>query len=981
MDMSFFHYQEACTSYASRSLLTMDYDSGYISHNPESNLDSSSENITEIIKEPSLCLSEDAFLSEDALLERPEINKFSNLSVEIDKEDYEETRKLFNSSDIGSESILPNSTESQELSYNGFDKDYDNSDFEIPCVNKIIVANFSEISALNSTHNSYEDQTIEDHTSQERSNDGFVGFSQNQKFPMTAFSNITNTLATNDPKKKLTLIFSKSDKENIYSVKRKYHSLTPDRSFTENNNDGLQLHPIVQQDITSDTFANDICSEQKQHILDSSFEDKSIVIEETEDVSKFGAFESNISIPELSSNNLMHTPGHEQIENKNRHVEIKNEPEKEQNMTENKEIIVDEIDVNEENVPKNHSIEEKMKAAESKPSHHSDLLTENFITEMPSLPETPKKSYHNSFCGSASPDLFEEQVEKKIQILQPLPCIKEERYLYRKDRIILRRAQNNLKGVLPPHSMTIIQMSLDEMLNKIELNKDYFWNESRTKQRADSLTMGIDSSSNTKNNDLSPNDSSDMGISKSLLISCSLEECIGRGFPNILEDRCHGLYHNRSKLSEEFEDLCMKYGQRYVGAETQSSCCVFEVNCLSPMKRKQMKQRWAVKSPGKRLSHLAKRRITFSSSSLQTCSSISTGFRARQILVDPKKLELMSRRKSPRKTPKKTPGKSPRTKTRTPSSSAKKKLAMRFRKLTGEIEKTSTPSDKTLSSKRALFTSPECDKKSSLFLPSTSGVSVFENEVKKSSTKRALFMSPSKKSPIKNSPFKRSPFKRSPFKRLDLGLDKKRKRTDSENMQPSKLPRSLSMDIRPSESIHKSFDRTKSDTNLYQNRNHVVELNAVHKKKLQWAVYEALRSQNVTPAHPQFKLFASILARLTRRFLPNLSANIPRPEGGSTTERMLRIARHHVFSVIKGKSVDEIYNEYMKVRAKNSKPHGYVSLNEFAGDKKGINKENSLYEDIRRSLQKKMPECSSSSVGENKIERIRKVINFGDDNR
>lgn len=86
-----------------------------------------------------------------------------------------------------------------------------------------------------------------------------------------------------------------------------------------------------------------------------------------------------------------------------------------------------------------------------------------------------------------------------------------------------------------------------------------------------------------------------------------------------------------------------------------------------------------------------------------------------------RKLELL-RRKSPRKTPKKTPSKSPRSKTRTPSSSAKKKLALRFRKLTGEFEvpNSTAPSSENNSivmSKRALFQSPE---RTQHFLPSIS---------------------------------------------------------------------------------------------------------------------------------------------------------------------------------------------------------------------------------------------------------------------
>lgn len=84
-----------------------------------------------------------------------------------------------------------------------------------------------------------------------------------------------------------------------------------------------------------------------------------------------------------------------------------------------------------------------------------------------------------------------------------------------------------------------------------------------------------------------------------------------------------------------------------------------------------------------------------------------------------RKLDLL-RRKSPKKSPRKTPTKSPRKKTRTPSSSAKKKLAARFRILTGEIETTSDSSNNILMSKRALFQSPDRENKSNIFLPSKS---------------------------------------------------------------------------------------------------------------------------------------------------------------------------------------------------------------------------------------------------------------------
>ncbi|KAJ8935439.1 hypothetical protein NQ314_012859 [Rhamnusium bicolor] len=104
-----------------------------------------------------------------------------------------------------------------------------------------------------------------------------------------------------------------------------------------------------------------------------------------------------------------------------------------------------------------------------------------------------------------------------------------------------------------------------------------------------------------------------------------------------------------------------------------------------------------------------------------------------------------------------------------------------------------------------------------------------QKRVKKPNTKRALFMSPSKNSPLKNSPFKRSP-----FKRLDLGMEKKRKRSESDDTHPPKLSRTTSMNIRPSESeVKTKFNKAKSDVNISLNRSQAGqsgELSAIHKK-------------------------------------------------------------------------------------------------------------------------------------------------------
>jgi hypothetical protein len=541
--------------------------------------------------------------------------------------------------------------------------------------------------------------------------------------------------------------------------------------------------------------------------------------------------------------------------------------------------------------------------------------------------KTPEKRYENRMTSDVSPDLFFEE-EEALNVVMPIKRKSSVKKDSPEDDKLLERVKNSLKGVYPPPSVTIIQMSVIQMLDKIQENKHLFWN-------SDSSVTGA-------------------STEKSLLIT-DKSECIHTKWPEILNFRYHGLHYNRNNDSEEFEHLCSKYAERYVGAETQSTCTVFESNPCSSQKRKLLKPKWGAKSPGRRLSHLARRRITFSSSNLQASSSSAIlGSRARQILVDARNLSMS--RRSPRKTARKTPSKSPfKIRKNTPSSSAKKKLVQRFRQMSGEFKSTAGNSSSDQSGhnfKRALFNGvPE------------SGPSQVTVEIK--STRRALFPSPLKHSPQKKSPFKFG------------ALEKKRKRNDDDEGNPSKFIRSLSMDVQQMRPESKSvFSRTLSET--ITTRGKQEELSEQHKKKLQLAVHESLRLQNVTPSHPQYKVFASVLARVTRRFLPNLRVE------GRTSEKMFAIAKHHAHAVVKGKMVDEIINEYRKNKVKNQKPHGYIGIEEFNNlnnrSENYADKENILQDKINiiESIEKRREHSDSKSrlFIQNRIDRIKKVISF-----
>lgn len=70
--------------------------------------------------------------------------------------------------------------------------------------------------------------------------------------------------------------------------------------------------------------------------------------------------------------------------------------------------------------------------------------------------------------------------------------------------------------------------------------------------------------------------------------------------------------YNRGRISEEFEILCQKLQERYVGSETTSSCNIwFNCDISNKVSNITSRHRSTGHSPGRRLSHLARRRQTF----------------------------------------------------------------------------------------------------------------------------------------------------------------------------------------------------------------------------------------------------------------------------------------------------------------------------------------------------------------------------------
>lgn len=976
----------------------MDNDSGYVSNNldQESNSDSVTETLNnssvEILKS---FLPKSVYISEDALLERPDIDQATNVLAEE-----ENTRDFpclpFDDSNNIEVSVINNTNNCATLNrFNSFQSDSGSSacSVVVPIAEPIYFN-------LSSKVNSDLPFLAEDNISSNPSDGPFFGY---ENVPMEGANRVfrngldilnkevstenkihsilsrliaekqksvySETNKTTDEESKITKadnatasIMKEPSKLVEHSVENSVVHTNAAESFTEKSNDAVANNSFINIEelpiFIGDEPILEISTKKDDDSMNHRTELTPQKLEKTEDDA---TVEKDLPINSSAINSC----------DKKNLVTLQDQDNKVLSAEPN--VVVTETENTVLTNLTNTSIFSSNEASTSKtctlPRRNSVKDKENF-TE-PEVFKTPNKCRKRKFSEIGSPDLFPDEESSR-----PEPSVVnkviEERFIHKLDHKLIKRVQKTISGLPPPPELTRTNSTVDEMLAKLEANKNLFWTEENLKD------LKIESADKEKES-MNGSHNSSFGCTRSILIEGQYEQAVKKEFPEILYSRYHGLHHNRSKLSEEIEHLCDKYGKRYVGAETQSSCCAVETQHSSPGRRKLIKPKWAVKSPGRRLSHLAKRRITFSSASLQAGSSSGPVSRKRQILIDYKKLELLNTRKSPKKSPRRTPLKSPMlspSNGRTPSSSAKKKLRMRFRLLSGNFkEATAGPSSSVSNSKRALFQSPDKDSqfRNILSTSSSSINSTFERDLANCGAKRSLFSSPNK---IKTSLFS-SPTKRSPFRNQQI-FEKKRKRDDDdENLSKHpKLSRSQSShgvsgkEPRP----ESSFPRAKSEILSSLN---MTELSAANKKKLQWAVYESLKLQNISTTHPQFKVFASVLARVTRRCV--FSSNI-RLENSGTSEKMLRIARCHSYAVVKGKSVEEIMSDYNKSKSRTQKPQGYIAPQDYR-EPMVPSRDSALKErDSNSSVTKSYSSQPIVAKPESRIDRIRKVINF-EDNR
>ncbi|XP_053615130.1 uncharacterized protein mi isoform X2 [Plodia interpunctella] len=547
--------------------------------------------------------------------------------------------------------------------------------------------------------------------------------------------------------------------------------------------------------------------------------------------------------------------------------------------------------------------------------------------------------------GVRSPDMFsdnDEDTQSEPQMeAEPFWSFLKDFEAYEKRKV--RKIEKTLAGVLPPPSVTTLKTDVTEMLQKYYCFLPAFSDDTKvdashvnsatpTKRvsfvhiptETESLQGTEDSERNTMKSTESIKCDSDLDTStndRTVEIRLGSEiEALETAWPDILKCRYYDVYYNVTTYSEKFELLALRYGERFVGAETETSVCIYSGGLQSPSsasKRKALRLKMAqAKSPGRRLSHLARRRQAFCSAATISDKSANS----KMVLIDKKKLITTSERKSPRlrrtpgkktpirKTPgKKTPGKTPKTR----SGGSSKKKAMRRLLMDPESLTRSQPTRETL--KRALFISPE-NRKS---VPVQTSTSVPLQAMK---SKRALFGSP-----------ELAQTKSSDGSLSDQFLKRKRDALDDvPETSRSKIAKSLSFGGDTiGNSSHMSINRRASE--MFMSKN-TAQLNDIHKKKLLWAVTEALRAHGWGMSSAGFREKASALARLTRRLLA-LAPHAARLASThlSTSDTMLKLARQYVFAIIQGRSVDDCFKEEQARlnNEANTKVFGYISASDY----------------------------------------------------
>lgn len=580
----------------------------------------------------------------------------------------------------------------------------------------------------------------------------------------------------------------------------------------------------------------------------------------------------------------------------------------------------------------------------------SELVNEETISE-PTVVPTFKGDVNDlsfqgkigglSIFGPKSPeDLFDDEDDSELQKTDTSgnssgltiddTCGDNEiiRKLLTNESRLLKRMQRSLSGILPPPSVTASKLTISELLERYRTNSDIY---------REPVELTHDESM--------------------FLPNVSTEETQTVSWPESYHIQGHGVCYNRSRNTEKIELVALELVERYVGCETVSSYTTC-VKSPQSSKKRALKSKTVMQSPGRRLSHLARRRAIFSSANLK--QGVASN---RQIVLNPKRQDqkklFMAGQKVAR-TPK-------RSRTGTPS----KKKTPRSNKKPREviiIKSTITREQ----SKRALFQSPALVTEP----PKPMMSEDVARRVEKS--KRALF-SPAKKLDRSTSFNEHSSrlgligesSRYKSLNNLDQMVSIKRKRIDDGDSVDNwtKMPRLLPPNnenecptasrLLKSQSFHVASQPTTSRASFYRAQTDVNEtvyqkkLSEHHKQKLLWAVATALKNKNIISSNPDYKKYASNLTRVVKTLFLQFCDSDPQICGiQSTSEKLKRIANNHVYSIIKGVSYETLITRERE-RIENLKTFkkldGYIAPDEYKPHTSMLSRRNSsnvFYSDV-----------------------------------
>lgn len=417
---------------ATSLLLMMDHDSGYV-EGVETTSSSSNESSKEVTMNPCSAVPQNIYLSEDALLEKPDLS-FDwtvNLPYEINPEDHEESRKLFFSPEVieGSEP-----SHGSEIVYSGLENESESeSSAEIP------------------------------HESTIKVNPNFI------------------TCTSEETEDKDILTISASEKDLTLEIE--------EPSLVCSYNDCFLKCPETTK------------SQTKEKPVINNFDGKLPTVQPSS-----SNIESNCHTP--SNKDLNNVCGTQSKHSPNLQSTSQQEPKTKKKLT-----LVFSKAVNKNS----YSVKRKY----------------------PSL--TPEKQSPENSCN-ISPDIFDDEIipttsqstyfePQKLESAPVLPISQQrsEKLCDKLDQKLLKRITKSVTGVLPPPSLTVVHMSADEILGKLEQNKSYwFWNsteENEEKSEGNSFNSSKDSGS---------------GFSKSLLLTGPVDDAL-KAWPDVVDVRTHGL--------------------------------------------------------------------------------------------------------------------------------------------------------------------------------------------------------------------------------------------------------------------------------------------------------------------------------------------------------------------------------------------------------------------------------------------------------